>query len=131
MKRRIRFVLVVAMLVQALPATAENPSVRVAPQSEAFAALSVPDITASAEWYQKHFGLTKGFSHSAEDRSVQILVLSRPGLTIELQQHASAQPVQPAGGKTFLRYGIFKFGVSVLDGREAVAKHGPLAWRFS
>jgi catechol 2,3-dioxygenase-like lactoylglutathione lyase family enzyme len=61
-------------------------------------------------------------SHRSPDGAVQVLVLSRPGLALELQQHRTAQPLPPPGGKAFLRHGLFKVGIQVLDAREAVAR---------
>lgn len=104
-----------APALEALPA-------RVDPAAGAFAALSVPDLAACAAWYRKAFGLTPGFSYRSPDGAVQILVLSRPGLALELQQHTTAQPLAPPAGKAFLRHGLFKVGIQVLDTREAVAR---------
>ncbi len=122
MRLRLFRVAAIAMLAPGLAAFAEAPSVRIDARADAFAALSVPDISASATWYQRHFGLAKDYSFTSDDGSVRILVLSRPGLTVELQQHSTAQALRPPAGKTFLRHGIFKFGIMVSDVRDAVAK---------
>lgn len=98
----------------------DGPTVQRDRDAFSFAAITVPDIASSAEWYEKHFGLARGFSYVADDKSVQILVLSGPGLTIELQQHSDALPLQAPAGKSFLRHGIFKFGARVADVKGAV-----------
>jgi catechol 2,3-dioxygenase-like lactoylglutathione lyase family enzyme len=111
----------IALFSHATLAAEAPPTVRVA-AAQAFAALSVADLAASSRWYETHFGLARGFSYTSEDGAVRIQVLSRPGLTIELQQQAAAQPLAPTDGKAFLRHGIFKFGIGVLDLRAAVAR---------
>lgn len=115
-------VVILSMVMQGAVLAQESPAVRVDPNVGGFAALSVADIASSASWYERHFGLSREFSHTSKDGSVRILVLSRQGLTIELQQHSAAQPLPPPEGKGFLRHGIFKFGVGVTDVREAAAK---------
>lgn len=85
-----------------------------------FAALSVPDLAASTRWYQRQFGLTAQFHYQADDHAVAIVVLSAPGLTIELQQHSAAQVPQLPQGKAYLQHGIFKVGIQVQDLQQAL-----------
>lgn len=113
---------ILAMVLHGTASAQESPSVRVDPSVDGFAALSVADIASSVQWYEKHFGLSRVLSHTSDDGAVRVIVLSRQGLTIELQQHSAAQPLPPPDGKAFLRHGIFKFGVGVTDVREAVAR---------
>lgn len=100
----------------------DGPTVAIDPDWAGFAAISVRDFEASTNWYIRHFGLKKGFTYRSDDGSVQIAVLSRDRLTIEIQQHVAAQAAPAPGNKAFLRHGIFKFGVGVQDVRTAVAR---------
>ncbi|MEZ4298531.1 MAG: VOC family protein [Polyangiaceae bacterium] len=87
----------------------------------AFAAVSVRDRKGCVKWYSEQFGMRETFTYVSEAGDVGISVLSAPGLTLEIQEHAAAAPADTGADKGFLRHGIFKFGVHVQEVDGAVA----------
>jgi methylmalonyl-CoA/ethylmalonyl-CoA epimerase len=83
-----------------------------------FAALSVPDLPASERWYSEVFGLTRVFEGAAPDSSTRVVLLSGPGLRVELVWHRTARSLAAYAGRPTPPdqvYGPAKIGFYVVD----------------
>jgi catechol 2,3-dioxygenase-like lactoylglutathione lyase family enzyme len=89
-----------------------------------FAALSVPDLAASVQWYREVFGLNIVFEAVAPDSATKVVLLAGAGLRIELVWHRSARSLSSyAGGPTQpdMVFGAPKIGFYVRDIDSALA----------
>jgi catechol 2,3-dioxygenase-like lactoylglutathione lyase family enzyme len=83
----------------------------------AFFALSVADVSASAEWYAGMLGL-KVVMRAPMTSGAAVIVLEGQGLIVELIQHDGAVPLSkaaPAVKDRFFVHGLAKAGVIVTD----------------
>lgn len=83
-----------------------------------FAALSVPDLSASERWYSEAFGLTRVFEGAAPDSSTRVVLLSGPGLRVELVWHRTARSLESFAGHPTPPDQVFgpaKIGFYVVD----------------
>lgn len=113
-----RHVLQLALLIGAVHAPA--PAQVVEPPfkaSGAFLALSVPDVAASARWYQEKLGL-RIVTQPPKSGEVSAIILEGGGLLVELIQHDKARP---SGGAVPLVHGFFKAGLIVDDFDRTIA----------
>jgi catechol 2,3-dioxygenase-like lactoylglutathione lyase family enzyme len=85
--------------------------------SGAFFGLHVPDLEASAKWYEEKLGLKRIQTEGRFDRIAGLVVLEGGGLMVELIQHDQA--VRPSGDAPM--QGFFKSGVLVSDFDATVA----------
>lgn len=121
--RTLAALLLLTVVLFASPSTAaEAPPIR--PAGIQFFALSVPDATASARWYQDMFGLTVLREIRPPDAPVHIFILTSDKLEVEILQHPQARPFTQAapGVKAPTEiHGIFKVGLHVQDLAATVA----------
>ena len=103
-------VLFLPAVVLAQPSATEPPFEAV---TGSFFAISVPDLQASTRWYAEKLGLKSILSVPKQPGAVGVNVLQGNGLTVEIQQHDTAEPV--TRGAPSDRHGIFKVGVFVRD----------------
>lgn len=105
-------------LTAAVPAAAQS-----APPAPAFSALggflalSVPDLSASARWYEEKLGLRVTMRPPAM-QGISAVILEGGGLIIELIQHPEARPMSslaPSVTQSVLVHGVFKAGIIVED----------------
>lgn len=83
-----------------------------------FVALSVPDLEASARWYEQTFELTRIMTVPRTGAIAGVVALEGPGLIVELIQHDSARV---ATERPELTHGIAKTGFIVDDFEATVA----------
>ena len=96
---------------QVSPNPLENPI-------KQFFAISVADVTESAEWYNKIFGLKEIADLKAEDGNVHTKILESDFYLIELSQHKTGQSLKEAAPqieRNYLLHGFFKVGFYVKD----------------
>ncbi|HZI30618.1 MAG TPA: VOC family protein [Gemmatimonadaceae bacterium] len=89
----------------------------------AFFALSVPDVSASAQWYREKLGM-KVILQPPRSADASVVVLEGGGLIVELLQHNDAKPLHsmaPNAGENFKVHGFFKSGVIVEDFDRTIA----------
>jgi len=90
----------------------------------AFFAVVVPDLQASAAWYQEKLGLKVVMPLSRHERTAA-MALEGGGLIVELIQNDDAVPLATAApavkGELFV-HGVFKAGVVVDDFERTVAQ---------
>lgn len=90
-----------------------------------FAALSVPDLPASERWYSEVFGLTRVFEGAAPDSSTRVVLLSGPGLRIELVWHRTARSLEALAGRPTAPDQVFgpaKIGFYVMNLDKALER---------
>lgn len=96
-----------------------------------FVALSVPDLEASARWYERTFGLTRVMTVPRTGAIAGVVALEGSGLIVELIQHDSARV---ATERPELTHGIAKAGfivddfdatIAMLESRGVVFFSGP------
>jgi len=118
MKTLITFALAIApfLFAQASPAP---PPAAVITTAGAFFALSVPDLAASAAWYEQKLGLTRIQQGGRMDRLAGYVVLEGGGLIVELIKHDDA--VRPPAKSPELIQGFSKAGALVRDFDRTVA----------
>lgn len=85
--------------------------------SGAFLGLSVPDVSASARWYQEKLGL-RVVMQPPKAGEVAVVILEGGGLLVELIQHDKARPL---GVTVPLGHGYFKAGLIVDDFEGTIA----------
>jgi catechol 2,3-dioxygenase-like lactoylglutathione lyase family enzyme len=122
-KRILACWLIVAAVLGAQPSpSSTEPLMRTA--QGAFFAVVVPDIQASAAWYQEKLGLKVVMPLSRHERS-SALALEGGGLIVEVIQNDDAVPLTKAApaikGELFV-HGIAKVGVVVDDFDRTVAQ---------
>ncbi len=83
-----------------------------------FVALSVPDLEASARWYEQSFALKRVMTVPRTGAIAGVIALEGPGLLVELIQHDSARV---ATERPELTHGIAKAGFMVDDFDETIA----------
>ncbi len=83
-----------------------------------FVALSVPDLEASARWYERTFGMSRIMTVPRTGAIAGVVALEGPGLIVELIQHDSARV---ATERPELTHGIAKAGFIVDDFQATVA----------
>lgn len=100
----------------------------------AFFALSVEDLTASANWYAEKLGL-KVVMNVPKSNKAAVIVLEGGGLIVELIQHDDALPLKkaaPAVSDPMFIHGITKVGIVVDDFDKTLAmlreKNVPIAY---
>jgi catechol 2,3-dioxygenase-like lactoylglutathione lyase family enzyme len=86
------------LLCAALALSTRETHAQVQVVGPSFAALSVPDLSASEQWYREIFGLTRVFEAAAPDSSTRVVLLAGPGLRIELVWHRSARSLSSYAG---------------------------------
>ena len=118
MKTFITFALAIAPLLFAQASPAPAPSV-VITTAGAFFALSVPDLAASAAWYEQKLGLARVAQGGRMDRLAGYVVLEGGGLIVELMKHDDS--VRPAAKSPELIQGFSKAGALVRDFDRTVA----------
>ena len=90
-----------------------------------FAALSVADAEASAEWYGEVFGYAIHRSIEVPDRGVRVRLLRSDQGFLELVEIESAEPLRerlPDLGGRYQVHGVFKIGVRVVDLSSAIER---------
>lgn len=90
-----------------------------------FAALSVPDLSASERWYSEVFGLSRVFEGAAPDSSTRVVLLSGPGLRVELVWHRTARSLAEYAGRPTPPDQVFgpaKIGFYVVDLEQALER---------
>lgn len=120
----VRTGLSIALLLFALPTrgraqTSEPPFTT----QGAFLALSVPDVAASARWYQEKLGL-RVILEPPRSPEASVIVLEGGGLIVELLQHNAARSltaIAPDVRENYRVHGIFKAGLIVDDFDRTVA----------
>lgn len=85
--------------------------------SPTFVAVSVSDLEASVDWYQRVLGLEIVRELDLPERSVRVRLLRRDDVVFELIAHADPVVVDPAlaAQPPFRFLGVFKSGVFVSD----------------
>ncbi|HEX5216309.1 MAG TPA: VOC family protein [Vicinamibacterales bacterium] len=117
MKTFIAFALAPAILfAQTSPAP---PPAAVITTAGAFFALSVPDLAASAAWYEQKLGLTRVNQGGRMDRVAGYVALEGGGLIVELIKHDDS--VRPPASSPELIQGFSKAGALVRDFDRTVA----------
>jgi TolB protein len=93
----------------------EVPSLRAA-AGQQFWAIAVRDL-ATAEWYERNFGMRVTHSMTAPDQSSQVRILENDAAVIEVQHHRDAVPRQSLrpGIRDYEVHGYFKVGWFVPD----------------
>ncbi|MBK6781574.1 MAG: VOC family protein [Gemmatimonadetes bacterium] len=95
-----------------------------------FAALSVPDLAASVQWYRDIFGLNVVFEAAAPDSSTRVVLLAGRGLRVEFVWHRTARSLSSYAGAPTAPDQVFgpaKLGFFVADLDAALAslrRHG-------
>lgn len=84
----------------------------------AFIALSVPDLEASASWYESRLGLHRIMTVRRTGKIAGVVALEGDGVIVELIQHDDARTATP---QPELTHGIAKAGVIVTDFDGTVA----------
>lgn len=84
-----------------------------------FVALSVPDLEASARWYERTFGMSRVMTVPRTGAIAGVVALEGAGLIVELIQHDSARV---ATERPELTHGIAKAGFIVDDFDATVAE---------
>ena len=79
----------------------------------AFFAMSVPDVAASARWYQEKLGLRIVMQPPKANEATAV-ILEGGGLLVELVQHDQARPRPTVSSPVFV-HGIVKVGFMVDD----------------
>ena len=83
-----------------------------------FLAITVPDVSASVEWYSQKLGLKTLKRATSPDKKAEVAVLQANGLTVELVWFADAVSlgsIAPQLKGTHQVHGIFKAGIFVED----------------
>lgn len=81
-----------------------------------FAAISVADVDASADWYRRVFGLEVVRRTDLSERGIRIRLLRSEHAFLELVENAEARAaaeIDPAFEKPYLVHGPFKLGFLV------------------
>jgi catechol 2,3-dioxygenase-like lactoylglutathione lyase family enzyme len=92
--------------------------------SGAFFALSVADISASADWYSAKLGLRPVMVTPKRDR-IAVTVLEGGGLIVELIQHDNAAALKkaaPGVSEPQMIHGLFKVGLVVENFEQTLAQ---------
>lgn len=88
-----------------------------------FFAISVADVTESAEWYKRIFSLKETADLKAEDGNVHTKILESDFYLIELSQHKTGKSLREAAPqieRNYLLHGFFKVGFYVKDFDAAI-----------
>jgi len=120
MKQLVALTLLVCVRVAFADANAESRAIAT---TGAFFALSVPDLDASAKWYEDKLGLKITMKPPREGQ-VEFAVLEGGGLIVELIRNDAAlslDKLQPPVDDAFKIHGYFKAGVLVKDFDAALA----------
>jgi catechol 2,3-dioxygenase-like lactoylglutathione lyase family enzyme len=117
MKRLLTALFILAPALLHAQSAAAPAEVAPIPASGGFFGLSVPDLEASARWYEEKLGLKRVLAAGRYERVAGVIVLEGGGLMVELIQHDDA--VRPASAE--LAQGFFKAGVYVNDFDATVA----------
>ncbi len=83
-----------------------------------FFALSVADVDASVDWYERLFAFETSRQVDLPERGLRIRLLARPGALLELIESSAAAPLvrhAPAVERRHEVHGVFKFGFLVAD----------------
>lgn len=113
-------VLLAALTGFTLPAAAQDAPV--SPFRSAiggFVALSVPDLEASAKWYEAKLGLHRVMEVPRSGTLAGVIALEGDGLLVELIQLDDARPAGVE--RSELRHGIAKAGILVRDFDATIA----------
>lgn len=119
-----------SLLVLGLTLSAGNAAAQIEVVGPSFAALSVPDLPASARWYREILGLNVAFEAAAPDSATKVMLLTGRGVRIELVWHKAARSLSSYAGaptQPDMVYGPAKVGffVSNLDQTlTALRAHG-------
>lgn len=106
------------ILVLGLSLGARGAAAQIEVVGPSFAALSVPDLPASIQWYRETFGLGIAFEGASPDSTTRVVLLTGRGLRVELVWHKAARSLSSYAGtptQPDLVFGPAKLGFFVAD----------------
>ena len=116
--------ILLSFLLQAAAAEPAQAARPIFTSDGAFLASSVPDVEASARWYQDKLGLSI-VMQPPEQGGSRMIALEGGGLLVELIQNDTAKPLRqaaPGVQRDYEIHGIFKAGVMVEDWDRLLAE---------